>query len=308
MQDLTVLSRAWITPAIPAEIPHGDMPGDKVSINEGHIAKANLIFPRLCALLSKSFAQNPAGKAVVSVCGGSGVGKSETASLLSYYLNQLGVGAYTLSGDNYPRRIPFFNDAERLRVFRVAALRELLATGEYNAARAKTLAKLMQEGREADPGAQHEHPWLAIYQKAGRAGLSGYLGTQNEIDFAELSGILAQFKGGKEEIFLKRMGRDETALWYDAVDMRNISVLMVEWTHGNNDLLAGVDIPILLNSTPEETLAHRRRRARDGALDSAFTTMVLETEQELLRSQAHKAKIVVSKSNELLTAEQVKAL
>ena len=85
-------------------------------------------------------------------------------------------------------------------------------------------------------------------------------------------------------------------------------MLVVEWTHGNNDLLAGVDLPILLNSSPEETRAHRRRRARDGALDSAFTTMVLETEQELLRSQAHKAKIVVSKSNELLTAEQVKAL
>lgn len=308
MQDLTVLSREWVAPALPAEIPHGDMPGDKVSINGGHIAKANLIFPRLCALLSATLAQNPAQRAVVSICGGSGVGKSETASLLSYYLNQSGIGAYTLSGDNYPHRIPFFNDAERLRVFRVAALRGLLAAGEYDAARAEILAKLMQEGREADPSAQQERPWLAIYQQAGRAGLSGYLGTQNEIDFAELSGILAQFKSGKEEIFLKRMGREETVLWYDAVDMRNISVLVVEWTHGNNDLLTGVDIPVLLNSTPEETLAHRKLRARDGAPDSAFTTMVLEIEQGLLRSQAHKAKIVVSKSCELLTPEQVKAL
>ena len=308
MQDLTVLSSEWKAPALPAEIPHGDMPGDKVSINGGHIAKANLIFPRLCALLSATLAQNPAQRAVISVCGGSGVGKSETASLLSYYLNQSGIGAYTLSGDNYPHRIPFFNDAERLRVFRVAALRGLLAAGEYDAARAEILAKLMLEGREADPSAQQEHPWMAIYQQAGRAGLSGYLGTQNEIDFAELSGILAQFKSGKEEIFLKRMGREETALWYDAVDMRNISVLVVEWTHGNNDLLTGVDIPVLLNSTPEETLAHRKLRARDGAPDSSFTTMVLEIEQGLLRSQAHKAKIVVSKSCELLTPEQVKAL
>jgi len=308
MQDLTVFSREWVAPALPAEIPHGDMPGDKVSINGGHIAKANLIFPRLCALLSATLAQNPAQRAVVSVCGGSGVGKSETASLLSYYLNQSGIGAYTLSGDNYPHRIPFFNDAERLRVFRVAALRGLLAAGEYDAARAEILAKLMQEGREADPSAQQEYPWVAIYQQAGRAGLSGYLGTQNEIDFAELSGILAQFKSGKEEIFLKRMGREEPVLWYDAVDMRNISVLVVEWTHGNNDLLTGVDIPVLLNSTPEETLAHRKLRARDGAPDSAFTTMVLEIEQGLLRSQAHKAKIVVSKSCELLTPEQVKAL
>jgi alpha-galactosidase len=308
MLDLSIISRKWSAPALPTEIPHGDMPGDKVSINEGHVAKANLIFPRLLALLPDLLAQNPAQRAVISVCGGSGVGKSETASLLSFYLNQLGVGAYTLSGDNYPHRIPLFNDAERLRVFRVAGLRGLLAAGAYDAARAEALAKLMDDCKESDPGVCEAYPWMKVYQQAGRAGLSGYLGTQNEIDFAELSDILAQFKSGKEEIFLKRMGRVETALWYDRVDMRNISVLVVEWTHGNNDLLTGVDVPILLNSTPEETLAHRKLRARDGAPDSPFTTMVLEIEQGLLRSQAHKAKIVVSKSCELLTPEQVASL
>jgi len=308
MLDLSIFSREWSAPALPVEIPHGDMPGDKVSINEGHVAKANLIFPRLLALLPDVLAQNPAHRAVISVCGGSGVGKSETASLLSFYLNQLGVGAYTLSGDNYPHRIPLFNDAERLRVFRVAGLRGLLAAGEYDAARAEALAKLLQDGKEADPGVREAYPWMAIYQQAGREGLSGYLGTQNEIDFAELSAILKQFKTGAEEIFLKRMGRVETALWYDRVDMRNITVLVVEWTHGNNDLLTGVDVPILLNSTPEETLAHRKLRARDGAPDNPFTTMVLEIEQGLLRSQAHKAKIVVSKSCELLTPEQVATL
>ena len=132
MLDLSIFSREWSAPALPAEIPHGDMPGDKVSINESHVAKANLIFPRLLALLPDLLAQNPAQRAVISVCGGSGVGKSETASLLSFYLNQLGVGAYTLSGDNYPHRIPLYNDAERLRVFRVAGLKGLLAAlGKY---------------------------------------------------------------------------------------------------------------------------------------------------------------------------------
>jgi len=145
MIDLSIFSRDWTPPAIPNEIPHGDMPGDKVSINEGHVAKANVIFPRLLALLPDVLAQNPAHKAVISVCGGSGVGKSETASLLSFYLNQFGIGAYTLSGDNYPHRIPLFNDAERLRVFRVSALRGLIKAGEYDAARADSLAKLMQE-------------------------------------------------------------------------------------------------------------------------------------------------------------------
>ena len=306
--DFSIFSRAWTAPTLPDEIPHGDMPGDKVSINAGHIAKASVIFPRLLALLPDVLEKNPAQRAVVSVCGGSGVGKSETASLLSYYLNLCGIGAYTLSGDNYPHRIPFFNDAERLRVFRVAALRGLLAAGEYNAARAEILAKLLGEGREADVALQSEHPWLETYQEAGKLGLSGYLGTQNEIDFAELSAILARFHAGEEALFLKRMGREETALWYDRVDMRDTSVLVVEWTHGNNDLLTGVDLPILLNSTPEETLAHRKLRARDGAPDSPFTTMVLEIEQGLLQKQAHKAKIVVSKSGELFTSEQMQQL
>lgn len=297
-----------MAPALPESIPHGDMPGDKVSINEGHIQKANAVFPRLLELLPIVLEQNPTHRAVISVCGGSGVGKSEIASLLSYYLNELGIGAYTLSGDNYPHRIPLYNDAERLRVFRVAGLKGLLAAGEYDAARAETLCALMQAGKDSDPKETQTNPGLTIYQKAGRAGLQGYLGTQKEIDFAELSAILAQFKNGAEELFLKRMGREESALWYERIDMRNISVLVVEWTHGNNDLLTGVDIPILLNSTPQETLEHRRLRARDGAPDSPFVTMVLEIEQGLLRSQAHKAKIIVTKSGDVLTYEQYRQL
>lgn len=308
MPDYSVLLQLWSAPALPAEIPHGDMPGDKVSINAGHVAKANVVFPSLLPLLHGALEKNGAGRAVISVCGGSGVGKSETASLLSFYLNELGIGSYTLSGDNYPHRIPFFNDAERLRVFRVAALHGLLAAGEYNPARAKTLAQLMQDGKEADPQLQAEFPWLATYQQAGRCGLSGYLGTQNEIDFVELSAILTQFKNGADELYLKRMGREQSALWYNRVDMRNVSVLIVEWTHGNNDLLAGVDIPIFLHSTPQETLEHRRLRARDGVPDSQFVTMVLEIEQELLQSQAHKAEIIVTKNGNVLNWERYRQL
>ena len=37
----------WETKEVPAEIPHGDMPGDKIEIGESHIAKANRIFPVL---------------------------------------------------------------------------------------------------------------------------------------------------------------------------------------------------------------------------------------------------------------------
>ena len=299
--DLTIFGQSWSAPAIPENIPHGDMPGDKVVIGEGHIAKANTIFPMLLEQLASALTQNPAQRAVIAVCGGSGVGKSETASLLSYYLNEMGVGSYTMSGDNYPRRIPRDNDAERLRVFRTGGLRGLVAAGCCTQETCQTLRALWEEDTDAEPARAQEYPWLAVYQKAGRRSLNGYLGTTNEIDFDEVSGIIARFKQGADTLMLKRMGRETTVLWYDEVDVRNTQVLIIEWTHGNSDFIEGVDIPILLNSTPAETLAHRRARNRDGKPDSAFITMVLDLEQRKLEAQAHKAKIILSKSGELLT-------
>jgi len=62
-----------------------------------------------------------------------------------------------------------------------------------------------------------------------------------------------------------------------------------------------VDGPVRLNSTPSETLAHRKARHRDGGTDSPFTTMVLELEQQMLEKQASKAKLIVSKSAQLLS-------
>ncbi|WP_252891263.1 zeta toxin family protein [Thermoclostridium stercorarium] len=109
-------------------IPKGDMPGDKIQINFTHLTKAKAIAPVLMDLLTPMIEKHAHNKAVVSVCGGSGTGKSEIASLLSYYLNQTGIGSYILSGDNYPHRIPEYNDAERLRVFRRSGLKGLLPT------------------------------------------------------------------------------------------------------------------------------------------------------------------------------------
>ena len=92
----------WTPPALPDEIPHGDMPGDKIVIGEDHVRKAQLLFPKLLEALKGLDSE----KAVVSVFGGSGVGKSEIASLLGWYLQSIGVGSYVISGDNYPHRIP----------------------------------------------------------------------------------------------------------------------------------------------------------------------------------------------------------
>ncbi|WP_232547274.1 sucrose phosphorylase [Propioniciclava soli] len=279
-------------------VPVGDMPGDKVHITEGHVRGAQAIFPVLWDQLTPLLADG--GKAVVAVHGGSGVGKSETGSLLAHYLNHNGVGAYILSGDNYPRRVPAANDAERLRQFRNGAVQGLVKSGQYNPQVRQELADLQAAGLDADAGQVAEHPWLAAYLDAGRRTLASYLGSKREIDFEEVNGILAAFKAGEPVLTLKRMGREEGDLWYDLVDVSDVRVLVVEWTHGNNELVEGVDIPILLNSTPEETLAHRRSRARDGAVDSPFTSLVLALEQAKLHAQSSRAKIILAKSGELI--------
>ena len=288
--------KLWQAPAVPEVIPQGDMPGDKVQINLMHIAKAGTIFP----LLLQEMRQLDSDKIVVSVFGGSGVGKSETASLLAWYLNCAGIGAYVMSGDNYPRRIPMYNDAERNRVFRTAGLKGLLCDGLYSDEVQQQLNTLWEQELDAEPAKSAEFPWLAGYQKHGRAALAAYLGTALEQDFEEINGVIANFRSGASSGWLKRMGRTEDARWYSEVDFKNIHVLILEWTHGNNAALEGIDIPILLNSTPEETRAHRRSRARDGKTDSAFTTMVLEIEQAELDSRAPFAKIIISKSGEII--------
>ncbi len=291
-------------PDLIQEIPHGDMPGDQVRIGEEHIQKARTIYPRL----REQMADMPGRRKVVAVCGGSGVGKSEIASVLAYYLNQGGIGAYVMSGDNYPRRIPRDNDLERLRVYRQGGLHGLvdhdLVTEEVSAG----LRRLWEEEQDAEPTAAQGCPWLGVYQQAGRRALTGYLGTPNEINFDEVSDILARFHQGETAVYLRRMGRELTELWYEKTDFSRTDVLILEWTHGNSDFLEGVDLPVLLNSTPAETLAHRRARNRDGKTDSAFTAMVLDIEQKKLEAQAHKAKIILSKQGNILTFEEYRRL
>ncbi len=301
----------WEVPVVPEEIPHGDMPGDKVEIGEDHLNKSKLIMGELVKLLPEVIEKN--GKAVIAVCGGSGVGKSENASLISYYLNQMGIGAYTMSGDNYPRRIPMYNDAERLRLFRSSGVRALVEADLLTEEVKKEMIALQEKEDDAntayaDPSSAEYYSWFETYLSGALEGLRGYLGTKNEINFDEVTDIVSQFKSGKNEIYLKRMGRTDTELWYEKVDFSEIDVLVIEWTHGNSDHYEGVDLPVFLNSTPEETMAHRKARNRDGKVDSAFTTRVLEIEQQMLANQAHKAKVIVSKAGKLLTYEEYQAL
>jgi alpha-galactosidase len=301
-------TETWSIPEIGQDIPHGDMPGDKVEIGQDHINKSKIVFRELLKKLPIVIESSKSNRAVITVCGGSGVGKSEIASLISYYLNQLGIGSYTLSGDNYPRRIPKYNDAERLRIFRQSGIKALVEADRMNDDIFFVLHELQEKEEDANKDYIEKYPWFKIYLDGAIGGLKGYLGTKNELNFDEITDIVKQFKDGSNNIWLKRMGRTECDLWYEKVGFSGISVLVIEWTHGNSDNYKGVDIPVLLNSTPEETLAHRRSRNRDGKIDSPFTMRVLEIEQQMLHSQANKAKIIISKQGELLIYDEYKAL
>ena len=299
--DAAILS--WSAHAPVGEVICGDMPGDSVRIGEEHIQKAGVIFPALLPLLRRTLEENN-GRAVISVFGGSGVGKSEIASLLSCYLREIGIGAYTLSGDNYPRRIPIYNDAERLRIFRVYGVRGLLEEGLYSEEVRSVLSALWNAGTDPDPALQEGLPWLSIYQQSGRQALAAYLGQDAEQDYDELRAIVENFRAGRRKIWLKRMGRTDDALWYNEVDFTWTNVLIIEWTHGGSGRFGTVDLPILLASTPEETREHRRARARDKGTDSAFTTMVLEIEQKLIEARAAQAALIISKAGSLITLEE----
>lgn len=287
------------------DIPFGDMPGDKIDIQPSHIEKAKRVYGTLKSMISKALEESAHSKVVLTVCGGSGVGKSEVASLLAHYLSEDGMGTYTLSGDNYPKRIPMYNDAERLRVFRSCGMKALAKKGFIHDDVMMTIRALQREGEDANRAYLETYEWFETYLNGGISGLEAYLGTQNEIDFDDLSDIIHAFKSGEKHISLKRMGRTDSELWYSRVDFSNTPVLIVEWTHGNSDYLKGVDIPIFLNSTPEETLEHRKARNRDGKTDSTFTMRVLEIEQKLLEQQAHKARIIVSKKGDVEILREV---
>ena len=83
-------------------------------------------------------------------------------------------------------------------------------------------------------------------------------------------------------------------------------MIVLEWTHGNSGYFQGVDIPVLLASTPAETREYRLSRGRDANADTAFITMVIQLEQLKLEARASAAKLIVSKSGELINYEEYK--
>lgn len=287
---------------IPDNIPQGDMPSDPVFIGEEMIYKANVLFNSLIHEINELNKD----KIVIGIAGGSGVGKTCVASVITYYLNELGFGSYTMSGDNYPRRIPEYNDAERVHIFRESGIKALANHHLLTKENLNILHEYQKQEIDASYEKTSLHDFMKIYIDGGSEGLKNYLGTSHEIKFDEVNEILRTFKLGKSMIDLKRMGRTELDLWYEPVSFENKKFLVLEWTHALNEMLSEVDIPVLLNSTPQETLEYRKARGRDANTTSPFVSNVLQIEQRKLHHQAKNAKIIITKNAEVITYEEYK--
>lgn len=71
------------------------------------------------------------------------------------------------------------------------------------------------KGQDANQETMNIYPWYEGYINAGSKGPKQYLGSSEEIRFEEIDSIIKVFKNSEKEIWLRRMGRAETELWYD---------------------------------------------------------------------------------------------
>lgn len=140
---------------------------------------------------------------------------------------------------------------------------------------------------------------LRIFEESGEDGLRDYLGTPQEIDFDHINEVIADFHAGKNTITLRHMGREDGEIFSEETSFEGIRVLIVEWTHGGSEYLEGVDLPVFLESSPEETRERRIRRNRDANAASPFINMVVELEGEKLKRQRNRAKLIVGKDKKV---------
>ncbi|MCR5211128.1 MAG: adenylylsulfate kinase [Lachnospiraceae bacterium] len=282
------------------DIPGGDMPGDSNNINDQAVLAAERFFPSLTKLLASAAEMNPYGRTVISVSGGSGSGKTCLSALTAFYLNKCNIGARVMSGDNYVHRIPVENDAERLRIFRQSGISSMVENGLFNEEIFERLKKYQKEQNETGHAADIEEPWFKIYMEGGKAALDNHLGSPNEQNFDMLNGIISAFKDGAKELVFRRMGRDNTALWYERADMTDTRVLILEWTHGLSKHLLDIDTRVFIQTTPEETYASRMERSRDENARTDFIQAVIAIEQKQLTALIPTADIIINRAGELL--------
>lgn len=77
---------------------------------------AQILWREIQKLLPEVLERNQ-GRAILSLYGGSGAGKTWISKELAEYLEADGFHVFVLSGDHYPYRVPQQNDEERRRVY-----------------------------------------------------------------------------------------------------------------------------------------------------------------------------------------------
>ena len=249
---------------------------------------------KILDFITEQSEKKPAGsRAIVALSGGSGSGKTTVAEELRKMLFEKNKKALVVHGDEYAIRIPLYNDAERISLFRNAGLKALLESGEYTSERAAKIQKWQNDFIDASVELCEENAWYKQYLSAGRAALEKYLGTEEELDFESLQKFIDDYKSGKPKSFIRILGRKEGVLHYEETDLEDIDVVILEWTHGGNPVLTGIDWKIFLEGTPEQTVTYRCSRNKDPNADSAFVAMVLDIEQAKIKEYAKNASLVV---------------
>jgi len=293
--------RGWKQPELPEFDKTGSARGKRHQIAPQAVRIAVELLPEIVKKIQKEYLERD--RVVIAFAGGSGAGKSDISALIAFDLNQLGIFAYRLAGDNYPRRVPPLNDEERIRIFRTEGVKALLESGNYSDEISAVLKDLWENDRDSDPHEISRHPWLAVYQKAGIMALRNYLGKPAEQDFDDINRVVRAFRNGDKSIWCKQMGRSESSMHYERAQFPDAAVMVLDWTHALSPDLAGIDIAVLLASTPEETKAIRVARARDSKPDSSFVTMVLGIEQNSINQRASAASIIVDRQGRFLSLE-----
>lgn len=125
--------------------------------------------------------------------------------LLSCFLKEKGIETCILSGDNYPHRIPKYNDAERLQIFRENAIVGMLKERTYTEERRTIIQEFQKAENDADERYVEKYPWYESYLRNGRKALENYLGTEKEINFEEVDRLVHAFKDGGQKLWGRHM-------------------------------------------------------------------------------------------------------
>ncbi len=165
----------------------------------------------------------------------------------------------------------------------------------------------IRDGRPAYVLSCDNYPWrpprsndahrVDLYEKGSEKALAEYLGTAHEIDFNRIAALVKEFKSGAPALALRIMDSSEHFVHSDRkiLDTSKIDVLVLEGTWSGT--VAGTDRRVFLETNFEETLEHRRKRARDPI--TPFGETVLGIEQGKLDRIKEQCHLVITVAGEL---------